>query len=138
MEGFAFSVPVPVRFRDIDAMGHVNNAVFVTYLELGRQAFFEALVGMRRLEDIDFIVARVEVDYLSPVQLESRVELGIRVAAVGNSSFTLEYLVTADGEPAARARSVQVFYDYAAGAKKPVPASFRQAAAPYFAPGVPC
>ena len=138
MEGFPFTVPVPVRFRDIDAMGHVNNAVLVTYIELGRQAFFEALFGMRRLDQIDYIVARVEVDYLSPIHLESAVELGIRVSAVGNSSFTLEYLVTADGAPAARARSVQVFYDYAAGTKKPVPASFRQAAAPYYAPGVPC
>jgi len=138
VDGFPFSVVVPVRFRDIDAMGHVNNAVFVTYLELGRLALFEALFGTRRLEEIDVIVARVEVDYLRPVKLESRVELGMRIAAVGNTSFSVEYLLTADGEPAARARSVQVFYDYASGTKKPVPASFRQAAAPYFAPGVPC
>ena len=138
MERYPFTVPIPVRFRDIDAMGHVNNAVFVTFLETARLELFETLFGTRRLEDIDVIVARVEVDYLRPVRLEQRVEVGMAVSSVGTTSFAVDYVVTADGEPAARARSVQVFYDYAAGAKKPVPEAFRAAAAPYQPPGERC
>lgn len=138
MDSHPFTVLIPVRFRDIDAMGHVNNAVFVTYMEQARQAFFERHFGVRRLADIDFIVARVEVGYLRPVRLESAVEMGLGISAVGTSSFTVDYLLAADGEAAARARSVQVFYDYAAGAKKPVPEAFRAAAAPFRVPGERC
>lgn len=138
MDSHPFTVPIPVRFRDIDAMGHVNNAVYVTYLEAGRLELFARLFGTRRLEDIDVIVARVEVDYLRPLRLESAVELGLGISSVGNTSFTVDYLLTADGEAAARARSVQVFYDYAAGTKKPVPAAFRAAAAPFMVPGERC
>ncbi len=119
-------------------MGHVNNAVFVTYFEMGRVALFEALYRTRRFEELDFIMARVEVDFLRPVRLHDRVELGLRVASLGTTSFTLEYLLAAGGEAAARGRSVQVFYDYAQGAKKPVPERFRAAAAAYLTPGGPC
>jgi acyl-CoA thioester hydrolase len=49
-----------VRFRDLDPMGHVNNAVTVTYFEHGRAAFFRDHFGVQNISDIDFIVARME------------------------------------------------------------------------------
>ncbi len=133
MEGFPFVTEIPLRFCDIDAMGHVNNAVYVTYFEMGRVAILDRVVGSRKLEDIEFVVARVEVDYLRPIVFSDKVEIGLRVSAVGTSSFTIEYLITANGEPAAKGLTVQVFYDYEKRAKKPVPADFRARVAPFLA-----
>ena len=137
MSEYPYETPIEVRFRDVDAMGHVNNAVFVTYCEQARAFFFRDVFGVRRVEDIDFIVARMEVDYLRPIRLEDEVRVRLRVSRVGVSSFDVQYEVTAGGEPAARARSVQVFFDYATRRKKAVPEAFRQGVGPFVAAGGP-
>jgi acyl-CoA thioester hydrolase len=80
VEGFPVVVPIQVRFRDLDALGHVNNAVYLTYLEVARAAYFSRLepdwVGKGH-----FILARAEVDFLRPILLEDPVEVGVRVVA---------------------------------------------------------
>ncbi len=131
MEGFPFVTEIPMRFSDIDAMGHVNNAVYVTYFEMGRVAVLDQIVGSRKLEDIRFVVARAEVDYLRPILFADKVEVGLRVSSIGKSSFTIEYLITANGAPAAKGLTVQVFYDYEKGSKMPVPDDFRARVAPF-------
>lgn len=128
---YPYEVPIEVRFRDIDAMGHVNNAVYVTYFEHGRAAFFRDVFSVRSVSDIDFIVARVEVDYKRPILLSDPVTLRLRLADVGRTSFAVEYALLASGEVAAEGRSVQVFYDYEKGAKIPVPEGFLEKARPY-------
>ncbi|GAB5603029.1 thioesterase family protein [Thermus sp. FJN-A] len=122
MEGFPVKVPVQVRFRDLDALGHVNNAVYLTYFELARAAYF------RRLEEDwvargRFILARAEVDFLRPVYLEDPVEVGVRVVRLGRSSFDMEYRVEARGEEAARGRTVQVWLE--GGRPAPLPQAVR-------------
>lgn len=131
MKDYPYETPVEVRFKDVDAMGHVNNAVFVTYFEQARASFFRDVFGVRRVEDIDFIVARMEVDYLRPVRMEDEARVRLGLSRVGTTSFTVEYLLTAGGETAARGRSIQVFFDYARREKKPVPEAFRAKAALY-------
>jgi len=131
MSGFPYEVPIEVRFRDIDAMGHVNNAVYVTYFEHGRAAFFRDVFGVRSVSDIDFIVARVEVDYRRPVLLSDTVRLQLCLVEVGRTSFTVDYRLLASGEVAAEGRSIQVFYDFRKGVKKPVPPAFLKKARPY-------
>lgn len=133
MEGFPFVTELPMRFSDIDAMGHVNNAVYVTYFEMGRVAILDQVVGSRKLEDIKFVVARAEVDYIRPIVFSDKVEIGLRVSSIGQSSFTIEYLITANGEPAAKGLTVQVFYDYEKRAKMPVPDDFRARVTPFLA-----
>jgi acyl-CoA thioester hydrolase len=134
-----YEIPIEVRFRDIDAMGHVNNAVYVTYFEHGRAAFFRDVFGVRSVSDIDFIVARMVVDYRRPVLLSDTVKLQLCLAKVGRTSFTVDYLLLASGEVAAEGRSVQVFYDFKKGAKKPVPPGFRENTRPYSrGGGAPC
>lgn len=124
MDGFRYTFPVEVRFGDIDGMGHVNNAVFATYYEIGRTRYYRDVVGARDLESIDFILARLEIDFVEPILLEDVVSLGLRVSSIGSTSFGFEYLLTRNGRVAGRGRSVQVFYDYATRGKKPVPGSF--------------
>jgi acyl-CoA thioester hydrolase len=132
---YPYETPLEVRFRDVDAMGHVNNAVYVTYIEHARACFFRDAFGVRKIEDIDFIVARVEVDFLKSIRMEDDVRIRLGISRVGASSFDIQYLVTANGEPAARVKSVQVFFDYAGRQKKPVPEAFKERIRPYLVEG---
>lgn len=103
------------RFRDTDAMGHINNAVYVTYLEVARQEYWRAFRGEENYRVVPFILARVEIDFRSEALVHETLELGIRCGFVGRKSFGFECMIR---EPRADrrivdARTVQVFYDYA-------------------------
>jgi acyl-CoA thioester hydrolase len=125
VDGFPFVLREDVRFRDLDGMGHVNNAVFLTYMESARIAYLEALgAGSNPQEGL--ILARIEVDFRSPISLGERVEVGVRPSRLGTKSFELEYEVRADGRLAAEARSVLVGYDYARGESVEIPAEWRE------------
>jgi acyl-CoA thioester hydrolase len=106
-----------VRFRDCDSMGHVNNAVFSTYLEESR---IGVLGGLS-----DFILARVEIDFRSELHLGEEVEVRSRCSRIGTKSFTLEHVVAAGGRLVAEGKSVLVAYDYELGKSVPVPDSLR-------------
>lgn len=108
MRGYPFSCEVQVRWRDLDAFAHVNNAVFATYFEMARVQLWRKRLGGPEAGDIQFVLARIEIDYRRPIKLQNRVEVGIRLADLGRASFTLEYRMTADGELAADGRSTQV------------------------------
>ncbi|TBH21172.1 acyl-CoA thioesterase [Thermus thermamylovorans] len=123
MEGFPVSVPVQVRFRDLDALGHVNNAVYLTYFEVARSAYF-ARLEPDWVAQGHFLLARAEVDFRRPVHLEDRVEVGVRVVRLGRSSFDMEYLLLANGEEAARGRTVQVWLE--GGRPAPLPEAMRR------------
>jgi acyl-CoA thioester hydrolase len=115
-----------VRFRDLDPMGHVNNAVFLTYLEQARVAFFSEMGAATGLEDMNMIVARVEVDFKAPVRLGQEVEVSVRASRFGAKSFDLDYELRVAGELVAVAKSVQVAYDYKRREPVAVPAEWRE------------
>jgi acyl-CoA thioester hydrolase len=118
-------VAIPIRFADIDALGHVNNAVFLSYMEVVRTAFWAEFIGEVRVQEIDFVLARVEIDYRRPVLFNDALACDLWLEKVGRSSFTVGYRFFVDDTLVAEARSVQVFVDLATGASKPVPESFR-------------
>ena len=136
MEGFRFTTPIEVRFADVDGMAHVNNAVFATYFEEARATFAREAMGLATVDDFDYLVARIEIDYRRPLLYGQALRAALRVAGVGASSFTFEYKLLADGDVIAEGKTVQVFYDYATGNKKPMPAAFREKVLPFSAPGV--
>jgi acyl-CoA thioester hydrolase len=111
-----------VRFRDCDAMGHVNNAVYSTYLE---EARIGVLGGLG-----DFILARVEIDFRSELRSGEEVEVWSRCSRVGAKSFDLEHEIRADGRVVAEAKSVLVSYDYGTSSSVPVPDELRRRLAP--------
>ena len=115
-----------VRFRDLDPMGHVNNAVFLTYIEQARVAFFAEAGAATGLEDMTMIVARVEIDFKAPVRLGQEVAISVRASRFGTKSFDLDYELRVDGELVAVAKSVQVAYDYNLREPVPVPAEWRE------------
>lgn len=129
MSGRSFEVPVHVRFTDVDMLGVVNNACYLTYLEEARVAFFRHLdVGLAER----VILARSEVDYRGPGRLGDDVRVHLWVDEIGESSFTLAYEVRAGAERRlADARTVQVHYDYAEGAPRALTTATREALSPY-------
>ena len=126
MEGFEFVHRETVRFRDLDAKGHVNNAVYLTYMESARVAFLFRVGAIAGLDDLSFIVARIEIDFRAPVELGECVEVGVRAARFGTKSFDLEYELRADGRLVAEAKSVCVGYDYESGETMPIPEAWRE------------
>jgi acyl-CoA thioester hydrolase len=118
-----FTHRLEVRFRDCDPMGHTNNAVYLTYLEQTRLAHWRSLWGytpqMAQIKGPGVILARVECDYKRAARFGEMLEVRMRVADVGRTSFKYEYeIVDAEGGIVAAARTVQVMYDYAI--EKPV------------------
>ncbi|VEN75087.1 Acyl-CoA thioesterase [Candidatus Desulfarcum epimagneticum] len=106
------TVPIPVRFSDLDAMNHVNNAVFFTYFEEGRKFLFHDLEDF---QDFSFILGSIDCRYIRPVTLESRLQLEIGVDKIGTKSFDLLYRLADASDPSivfATGRSTQVWYDY--------------------------
>jgi len=128
LSNFPVIVPVVVRFRDIDAMGHVNNAVYLTYFEIARVAYHQTLAEQVTLDfsDFQFILAEVTCSYRSPAHLGETLLVGIRVSSVGRKSFVFQYEMRdqATGRLVADGRSVQVMYDYRAQRSKLVPDEF--------------
>lgn len=126
MEGYRFVRTRTVEFRDIDVAGHVNNAVYLTYLETARIDYLREILGVESFEDPAVIVANVNVDFRSPARFAEVVEIGTRVPRVGTKSFDMEHEVRGgDGRLVAEATSVLVAYDYGGAAPRPVPDTWR-------------
>ncbi len=118
----SFTLDLAVRFRDCDAMGHVNNAVFLTYLEEARGAwYFEVVGGPPDPSRFPFILASVHIDYKSPARYREKLRVEVKVGEVRNRSFALEYVVAAEDRVVATATTIQVTCDYAAGVPVPIP-----------------
>jgi acyl-CoA thioester hydrolase len=125
-------LPIQIRWRDLDALGHVNNAVYLSYFELARLTYIRALLGEAAQVDprtllpveFQFILAEVTCHYRSPATLGDQLEVTIRVAQVGRKSFVFEYRIKDEvtGRLVAEGCSTQVWYDYAADESRPVPA----------------
>jgi acyl-CoA thioester hydrolase len=114
-----------VRFRDVDALGHVNNAVFLTYLEEARIGFLVP----KGAEAAGMILARVEIDFRAPLRTGDELEIGVRPAGVGTKSFELEYQVRTGETVAAEAKTVLVSFDYETGRSVEVPQAWKEALA---------
>lgn len=113
-------IRLPLRFRDVDAFGHVYHAEYLTLLDEARTRWFREAVAFD--EPGAYVVARVEIDYLSSLVLDDAEAVAtFAVERVGTSSVTLaETLSAPDGRVAARVRSVTVRRDLAAGRSRPL------------------
>ncbi len=130
MEDFPFVHRETVRFSDLDGFGHVNNAVYSTYLEQARLAWFwtagPAAEQQEPMPLRDVILARTEIDFRSPVVFGEEVEVGVRPSRLGTKSFELEYELRAGGRVVAEAKSVLVGYDYDLERSVPIPDRWRR------------
>ncbi len=126
-----FFHPMEVRYADIDAQGHLNNAKYLTYFEQARIHYFEELGLFSKAQsfmDIGTIVADIHIRYLAPVYLGAAVRVGVRTAAMGNKSITLQETIV-DGESGqvyADGTVILVSFDYRIHKTIPVPDAWRQ------------
>lgn len=127
MTDFAFETTVPVRHTDRDRLGHVNNAIYATYLEEGRVAYFEEGLG-HALGEQSMLIASLSIDFESQIR-RGPVTVGLAITRIGESSFDFEYEIAVDGETAATAKSVQVAYDVERERKILFPEEWREAVA---------
>ena len=113
-EGWKIVAPLRPRFRDTDAMGHINNAVYVTYLEVARQEYWREFKQDDNYRVVPFILAHVDIDFRSEAHMHETLELCIRCSYVGTRSFGFDYAIRAAAPRrlVVEARTVQVFYDY--------------------------
>jgi acyl-CoA thioester hydrolase len=126
---YRFSTALEVRWRDVDALGHVNNAVYFNYLEQARLHYMRELGFLPpNSTEVGVIIAEASCQFKSPLRLGERVTIHARVSAFRRSSFIFEYRIAgADGRLAATARTVQVCYDYEEQRPSPIPDAWREA-----------
>jgi acyl-CoA thioester hydrolase len=111
-----------VRFRDLDAMGHLNNAVYATFLEQARMAYLEPQGAKVR----SMILARLEIDFRAPVELGETVSITVTPTRVGTKSFDLEYVLTVGSRTVAEAKTVLVAYDYDNAQSMEIPTNWKE------------
>ena len=121
---YKFSFPISIRFSDIDAVGHVNNATYLTYFEDTRLSYWKHAIGWD-FNKCGIVVGRSEVNYLKQVTLFDKITCYVRVVRIGNSSFDMAHVLvkeTATGqEICTTGKTVCVCYDYAAKRSVPIP-----------------
>lgn len=123
-DDFQFSRTVQVRWSDLDALNHINNAVYVTYLEEARIHYLEAIGWNWDTEGL--ILAKNDVNYLSPVTDVHDLEIYVRCCRLGGKSFDLEYaVIDYKGNLAVFATTVLVAYDFKAHTSTPIPERIR-------------
>ena len=115
---FSVEVPVTVRWRDFDALGHVNNAVFLTFLETGRDRFFHTLVGDTFL---DLVLVRLEIDFKAEIPMGTEeVIVTCRATDIGRTSMrTQEQILLPGGALAAQSETVIVARDATTRSSRP-------------------
>ena len=117
------------RFRDTDAMGHINNAVYITYLEVARQEYWRKLDGTQDYVRVPFILAHVACDFRSEARVNEILEIGMWCESIGTKSFAFGYEIweKTTRRLVVEARTVQVCYDYQAKRSIPMPERLRRA-----------
>jgi len=139
MEGYKHKTPIQLRFKDIDLLGHVNNANHFTYIELARVHYFNHVAG----EEINWskhgiILAKATIDYKLPVLINDKVFVYTKCSRIGNKSFDLSYKIVkenphpnlpqkGEGETVlAEAMTVLVCFDYQKSASIPIPDEWKK------------
>jgi len=129
LSDYKYKTPVAIRFSDIDNVGHVNNAVYLTYFEDARIGYWRDAINWN-INENGIIVGRSEVNYLKPITLSDEVYCYVRTTRIGNSSFDVMHVLvkmTSNGEEiCTTGKTVCISYDYFASKSISIPADERQ------------
>ncbi len=145
---FRYRHRIEIRYGDTDALGHVNNAVYLSYFEMARGGYYTAVVGHPfgtgpDAERRTFVIAEAHITYRAPALYGEALSCWCRVGWVGRSSFSLEYRIDVDDPVGDRARlvadgsTVQVFYDLVSGKVMRMPAGLLASLQAYEGRGFP-
>ena len=111
-----------MRFHDLDAMGHAHHTLPVIYFEEARAAYWREVVGRPTVDDIDYVLAEIRVQFKQRILYPATLTVRTGVTHLGNASFTMGYeLVNEEGAILATGESVQVMFDYQSGKSMRMP-----------------
>jgi len=130
IDDFRHRTSLQVRFRDIDAFGHVNNAVFGSYVEQARVTYLLDVLDIDGpFSRLPLILARLEIDFRTPILFGEEIVVASRVVRIGRTSFAMQHEVRAgaDQHLAAEVSSVLVCFDYTTSRPTRVPDAWRTA-----------
>lgn len=131
-DDFRHRTPLQVRFRDIDAFRHVNNAVFFSYVEQARIRYLlDVLDPGTGFDRLPLILAHVAIDYRSPIMFGEELVVETGIDRIGRTSFGMRHRMTADARLVADVDSVLVTYDYPSASPIPVPDDWRRRISEY-------
>lgn len=123
---FKFAWRVPVRFHDLDAMGHAHHTLPIVYFEEARAAYWRDVAGRPGVHDIDYVIAEMRVQFKQRIVYPATLTVQTAVTHVGNASFNMAYRLTdEEGAVLATGESVQVMFDYTTGKSMRVPDDVR-------------
>ena len=129
MGKYHFFYSIEIRYGDIDAQRHVNNARYFTYMEQARTKYIKALGlwGESDFDAIGIILAEQSCRYLNPIQLESDIKVGVRTVRLGEKSIETQYSIqdAQTGDELAVGQAILVAYDYQLGKSIPIPDDWR-------------
>lgn len=131
IKNFKHKIMLNVRFSDLDAMQHVNNATYLTYLEEARIDYFNHILNLPK-DNLDFgaVVARIEINYIRPIMLGDSIEILTRVSKIGNKSSELENMILVEkngnSKVAAEAVTKLVSYNFEKLSSVPIPEEIKR------------
>lgn len=135
MSDYHFSIPIHVRYADLDAQWHVNNSRFLTYMEQARFEYLQhlGLFDASSFLDLRMIIADVHVSYKAPIVLNQKISVYTRTAKIGNKSITFEYQIRDDesGTICGKGEVVGVCYNFRTHETTIVPDEWRQKISAY-------
>lgn len=132
LTAFRYKMPITVRFADLDVLGHLNNAKYLTYIEQIRIMYVREVCGWQgQWRTLGMILARTEIDYKLPIAFDDAVMAYVRVSRLGGKSFDMSYILTRqrgeqDAEIAAEVKTVMVSYDYERDKTIDIPSTWRE------------
>ncbi|MCB0919439.1 MAG: acyl-CoA thioesterase [Actinobacteria bacterium] len=128
MSEYPVVLTLPVRWGDMDALGHVNNTVYFRWFESARMAYMERVgIPLQPNGDVGPILAQTECSFLQPVTYPAEVRVGARVSSMGTTSFVMDYQVDVVGAgTAAKGLGVIVLLNYSSGKPTSIPEPIRQ------------
>ena len=92
IDSFKYKTNIEMRFADFDMMGHINNAVYFTFLEIARTKYWKQAIGWD-WKKTGVVIASASLNYILPILIDDKVSIYVRTSRIGKSSFDLEYLV---------------------------------------------
>ena len=128
---FRYVHRLQVRFGDLDALGHVNHATYLTYVEQARTMYAREVLGVDVPDALRFVIATLRCDFLAPIAFAEIVDVGWRLTRLGRSSGHYEFELAAAGRAVGRGDTVIVWADPRVGRSIPLPDELRRRAAEF-------
>lgn len=124
LDSFKYKTDIETRFADFDMMGHVNNALYFTYMEIARSRYWAQAIQWD-WKKTGVVIAQATLDYVKPVFIEDKISMYVRTSRIGKRSFDLEYLLIKmkNGKEiiCSKGKTVCVAFDYNIKASAPIP-----------------